>query len=209
MLFTVTKAKIYNLTLSALMLSEEVEDTDTTKTNEVRVLNTHWDIAFQTTLQDLDLDALSQPVTLELLTTLNRDESPWQYVYKYPNKCVFLRRLDSGFTTDNQYSHIPKRTGIYEGEKAIFTNKYEAIAECITNDIPLSALSPMAAMAVAYKLAYLSAPLITGKGAKALRESIQASYLIFKTEAQETDRIENFNYEDPALRSEFVSERIS
>lgn len=202
-----TKAKIYNLALSALLLAKEIANTDTDTSNEVRVLNTHWDIALESTLQDLDLDSLSTPIALELLAELD-DGGPWQYAYKYPNNCVYLRRLQSGAEVDSKRTHIPKRTALYEGQKAIFTNEYQAIGECLPKDVPLAALSPMAGLAIAYKLAFLASPLITGKGAEKLRDKIEKAYLVAKSEAQETDQNENFNYDDESVRSEFVAARL-
>lgn len=207
-----TKPKIYNIALSALLLAKEVSDVVTDNSNEVRVLSTHYDIAFESTLQDLDLDSLSQPLELELIANLGNVSTyngPWQYVYKYPTKCVFLRRIETPLALDNKRSHIAKRTGIYDGQKAIYTNETEAFAECITNDIPLEALSPMAGMAIGYKLAFLSAPLLIGKGAKKLRDGIDEHYRMAKAEAQETDSRENFVYEAEWQRSEFVEERMS
>jgi len=207
---SISKTKIYNLTLSALLLAKEVSEVDTDTSNEVRILNTHWDLAYESTLQDLDLDSLSQPITLELIANLtNNTDYNWDYVYKYPSKCVFLRRIESSAVTDTRDTHIAKRTGIYNGVNVIFTNEVNAVAECITNDIPITALSPMAAMAVAYSLASMSAPLIVGKGSQRLRKDLQEAYKIFKGEAQEQDVLENFNYEDESQRSEFVAARLS
>lgn len=202
-----TKVQIYNLALSALLLAKEVEQPDTDPSNEVRVLNLNWDTALSSTLQDLDLDSLSTSVQLELLDTL-QDGGPWRFVYKYPTNCAFFRRIKSCVKTDNASTHISKQVSIYNGQKAIFTNADSAEAEIIPKDVPLSALNPNAALAVAYKLAYLSAPLITGKGAKALKDSIKEDYLVVKAEAQETDKAENFNYEEDSLRSEFVQARL-
>lgn len=201
-----TKAKLYNLALSLLLLAKEVEEIETDTSNEVRVLNIHWDTAFESTLQDLDLDSLSVHIPLELLA---EDEyGPFKYIYKYPNNCIFLRRLKSGFETDNKTTHLAKKTGIYNGQKVIYTNEYQAVGECIPKNVPLVSLSPMAALAVAYKLALLSAPLIVGKGAKALKDDLKADYVICKTEAQETDVAENMNYENDDIRSEFVQARL-
>jgi hypothetical protein len=66
----------------------------------------------------------------------------------------------------------------------------------------------MAKMAVVYKLAFLSAPLIVGKGSKILRDSLMESYVVAKFEAQEDDALENFNYEDDDIRSEFIASRL-
>lgn len=211
-----TKTKIYNLALSALLLADQVSNADTDESNNINVLNTFWDIALESTLQDLDLDGLSEPITLLLLANLKDEadaaydyDSPWDYVYKYPTNCALLRRLESNVATDNRYSHISKATGQFDSQKAIFTNQYQAIGKCIPKDVPLESFNAMAGMALAYKLAFLSAPLIVGKGAKALRKDIKEEYVFAKLESQETDKLENFNYEDEWTRSEFVAERLS
>lgn len=201
-----TKAKIYNLALSALLLAKEVTEIETDKSNEVRVLNIHWDTALESTLKDLDLDILSSPMELELITQL--DTGPWKYVYKYPTNCAMFRRIQSCVLTDTKRTHIPKRVGIYNDKKVIFTNEISAVAECIPSNVPLVVFSSMAAMALAYMLAYLSAPLVVGKGSKPLRESLMQAYIFAKTEAQEDDARENFNYEPDYVRSEFVAARI-
>lgn len=201
-----TKAGIYNLTLSALLLAKEVTDVASDKSNEVRVLNIHWDTALGSTLKDLDLDSLSSPITLELIE--EQDNEIFRYIYKYPTSCAFLRRIQSCVLKDTIRTHIPKRVGIHNGVKAIFTNEYDAVAEIIPNNVTLAALNENAALALAYKLAWLSAPLITGKGAARLREDLMRAYVIAKTEAQEDDRVENFNYEDDSTISEFVAARL-
>lgn len=201
------KTEIYNIAFSALLLVRRIANADTDTTNETKVLNTFWNIALESTLQDLDLDKLSQPITLELLANLTT--GPWLYVYKYPTNCAFLRRLESGQITDIRSTHIPKRTALYNGQGAIFTNEVEAIAECIPLSVPLTAFNSMATLAVAYRLASLSAPLIVGKGAKKLRETIEAYYIFAKTEAQETDKRENFNFQPDHVTSEWVYARLS
>lgn len=203
-----TKTEIYNLALSALLLSEEVINIDSSKSNNISILNRFWNVAFQSTLQDLDLDSLSEPIPLELIEELD-DTYSYDFVYKYPSNCLFFRRIQSGFLTDNRSTHISKRVGLYEGQKAIFTNESTPTAECIPKDVPIEAFNAMAVLAVGYKLAILSAPLLVGKGAKRLREEINNSYIIAKFEAQETDARENFRYESEEVRSEFVEARLS
>lgn len=205
-----TQAGIYTLALSALLLGKEVTEVSTDKSNEVRVLNIHWSTALGSTLKDLDLDITSAPVTLELIEETTNDPH-WKFIYKYPTNCASFRRIRSCVLTDTISTHIPKRVGVHPttGVKVIFTNEYDAVAEIIPRNISLAVLSENAALAVAYKLAYLSAPLITGKGAQRLRDDIWRAYLIAKAEAQEDDKRENFNYESDETRSEFVAVRLS
>lgn len=204
-----TKTRIYNMACSDLLLNKQIIDTESDKnTNEVKALNTYWDDAFTSTLQELDIDSLSEPVTLELLANLD-DTGPWCYVYKYPTKCAFFRRIVSGAATDTHMTAISKRVGMYNGQKAIFTNQYAAQAEIIPNDFPLEALSSSATFAIAHKLAYLTAPLLVGKGAKTLQDDIYKKYMIAVSEAQSTDSRENYNFDEPWIRSEFVAARLS
>ena len=202
-----TKTKIYNLALSHLLLSRQVSDIDTdVTTNEVKVLNTFWEDAFSATLQDLDLDSVSETVPLELLEELS--EGPWTYVYKYPSDCNFFRRIVSDVTKDNRRTHIPKRVGIHNGNKVIFTNKCQASAELIPEDIDLSFLETNAGLAISYMLAFLAAPLIVGKGAAKLKSEVYQTYLLMKDKAQEIDERENFNYDPAIVTSEFVAARM-
>lgn len=204
-----TKTKIYNLAFSALLLARQISNVDSdTTTNEVRILNQFYDDALSQTLTDMDLDCLSEEVTLELLENLN-DGGPWAFVYKYPTRCAFLRRIKSCAIIDNAATAISKRVGIHNGQKAIFTNQDLAVAEIIPSDAPLAAFPPSAGWAVAYHLAFLAAPLLTGKGAKALAESVWQRYNLAVTSAQEQDKLENFNYDSAYERSEFVRVRLS
>lgn len=205
-----TKPNIYNLALSALLLSREVTDTTTDQSNEVRVLNTNWNVAFESTLEDLDLDSHSSIVTLELTEDIRSNtDYPWYYVYKYPSSCIKFRRIVSGNLKDDRDTLIDKATMMYGDQKSIFTDEVSAKAEIISKNISLTTLTGMQALAIAYKLAYLSAPLITGKGAKSLMERIEAAYTVYKTEAQSQDVEENFRYKADYEDSEWVKERLS
>ncbi len=203
-----TKAKIYNLALGALLLQRQISNVDTDTSNEAKVLNTHWDVAFFSTLQDMDLDSLMTETTLELLDS-TPDNTLWQYMYKYPSKCVYLRRIKSCVVTDNRTTRIKLAIQNVDGQKVIFTDEASAVAECIMNDVSLASLSASAAMAIAYKLAELSAPLATGKGAAALRKEIGGKYILAKTQAQAQDRGETFNFQEDEESSEFVEARTS
>lgn len=203
-----TKTDIYNIAMTALQLSRQFSNVDAEEGNEIRTLNTFWKTALKATLADLDLDTTSTTESLQLIETLE-DHPYWNYVYRYPSDYAKFRRIVSCVKTDSKATHIPKEVKQYNGEKVIFTNEYQAQAELISDEVPLDTLEPMAAMALAYKLAYLCAPLITGKGSKTLKQEIQQSYVLFKMEAQENDAAENFNYEEESIRSEFVATRLS
>jgi len=201
-----SKAEIYNLALGALLLNRQVLNTETDKSNQVKVLNIHYPVALNTTLSDLNLTSTAVQVTAALVAEDPNDL--WLYAYKYPDNCVLFRRLQSPVVKDNPSTFLPKQVGIHEGVKVIFTNQLDAVIEYIPKDVILSHLSAAAGLALAYKLAVLSAPLIVGKGADTLRKSITTMYVVQKAEAQEKDRNENFVYDDPEVESEFVQARL-
>lgn len=208
-----TKAKIFNLALGALLLQRQIVNADTDPFNEAKVLNTWWETALNTTLESLDLDSTSTQATLNLIASFDPNAVPlvsqWLFAYQYPTDCAFFRRIQSHYVMDNKSSHIPKRVGIYQGRKVIFTDKCNAIAEYIMNDFPLNTLSMAAGVAISLRLAILSAPLATGKGAAKLVDGLEKKYMMMKAEAQELDRRENFVFESEALMSEFVQTRLS
>jgi hypothetical protein len=201
-----SKAQIFNLALGALLLTKKISNTDDDTSTECQTLNTFWPAAFGSTLADLDLDCTSVQKELELITADPNDL--WLYAYKYPSDCAFFRRIQNCDLKDTSDNQIPRKVGTHNGKKVVFTNEESAIGEYISNGLNLNVLSAEAGLAVAYKLAILSSPLIVGKGALALRKELKDSYILAKAEAQETDRNENANFESEAERSELVRARI-
>lgn len=201
-----TKAKFYNLALGALLLQRQIINPDTDQSNEAKVLNTFYDVAWRAALADMDLDSTSSQMQLELLADCPVKD--WRFAYKYPKNCAFFRRIQSCVRQDSRQTHIPKRIAIFNSQKVILTNQCNAIAEFIPDDIPLSTISSPAGLAVSFRLAILAAPLATGKGAAALINMIEKKYVMAKAEAQQQDERENFTFESEATMSEFVAVRL-
>lgn len=204
-----SKAKIFNLALSALLLQRRTVDPDTDQSNEVKVLLTHWEIALDMVLEDLDLDSTAIEAPLALVVADPTTE--WDYAYAYPADCVFFRRIKSidGVVVDNKTTHMSKMIRIFQGQKVIFANKEDAVAEYISNTVNINTFSANLGLSIAYRLALLSAPLVVGKGAKSLMDKLEKNYVIAKGEAQEKDQRENFNFQEEALESEFVEVRTT
>lgn len=203
-----SKTQIYNLALSALKLSRRISDAETeTNSNEVKTLNELWSTAFVGTLQELNIDSISETVKLELIETLD-DDGPWTYVYKYPSRCAFLKRITTNYRVDNSCTHENKKIAQRNGEKVIYCNREQASADIIPKDINLDDIHPSIALAIAHNLAYLSAPLITGKGAARLQREIFQQYQFSLGRAIDLDAMENENRDQPWQRSEFVAARM-
>lgn len=201
------KTKIFNLALSALFLQKKIANADTDTSMETKVLNVNWDSAFLIGLQELDLDSTSTSKALELI---KEDPNPfWVYAYKYPNDCVFLRRIRSQYVTDDTETFIDKKIEMMDGEKVILTNEQYAIAEYIPNNIIPENLTAEAAHFLALKLARMSAPLIVGKNSKEVITMIEARYQEAMLQARAKDASETTIYQHEILRSEFVKARMT
>lgn len=205
-----SKTGIFNLALSALFLQKKIADSETDTSKETLILNAHWDIAWNTGLQELDTDSISVTEALELI-----DETPdvhWQFAYKYPENCAFLRRLvpqDGGELTDDELSRIDKKISRFMGEKAILTNEASAYAEYIPNDISPDDLNAEEALFIAYKLARLCLPLIIGKDSDNVAKLLEARYEQAHLDARAKSAKETSIYSPDWQRSEFVKHRLS
>lgn len=213
----VTKAIIYNQTCAALKLNRRFVDPDTDPdSNEKVCLDNHYATALAMALADLDLESTAEQETLALLSDEDHlvDYPEWAYVYEYPANCAKFRRIKSSVVKDVRSTRIPLmirnyNDGVATNEKAIFTTEPDAIGEFIKTSLELGNLSYAAGLAISYKLAWLCAPLLVGKGAQRLQNEIEAKYVGVKMEAQNLDAQENFNYESDQTQSEFVEDRTS
>jgi hypothetical protein len=201
-----TKTKIFNLALNMMLLQREITNADTDQTKESKVLRTVWEPALFSALQEMDLDRTMVTAELELL--LNDPNDLWKYAYKYPSNCARLRRIVSEYKKDDESTKIPLATGSIPPNVVIFTNEYQASVEYIPSDIPLSSLNAHAGLAIAARLAWLSAPLIIGKESKSIRKSCADDFTLFVLEAQELDKSENLTFDSPAMQSPFVRARL-
>ncbi len=202
------KTKIFNLALNALLLNKQISNADTDQTAEAANLRMLWDTAVESFLEECDLNETSTTVLLTLVAQNPNDK--WLYAYKYPDKCAFLRRIDSGYLKDNEDTLVLKQVGVLDGEKVILTNKQNAYAEIVTSDDFMVGLSANAAQALAHKLAWFSTPLIANStDPSALANRIQKNYELFKSLAEKKDAKENYLPDQPEDESDTSRARLS
>lgn len=205
-----SKTQIFNLALSALFLQKTVSDSETDTSKEATILRSHWDAAWNIGLQELDTDSIAVTESLELLA--EAPDSNWDYVYKYPNNCAFLRRIVpelGGQVTDDTIDAIDRKISRYSGNKAIFTNEINAKAEYIPNDISPDDLNAEEALFIAYKLARLCLPLIIGKDSDNVAKLLESRYEQAHLDARAKSAKETSIYQEEWQRSEFVKHRLS
>lgn len=201
----IDKPLLYNIALSALRLNHTTSDPDNDNKLSVKQLRVVYSLALSKTLADMDLDRTKSIVKLELLA---KTHPQWAFVYKYPTTCAKFRRILSDYVQDNQLTRIPSATGVIDGIDCIFTDREDAYAEIIANNVNLSVLSPNAAMAVGFQMALMCPSLVVGKGSTALRQAILAEYIVYKAEAMEDDQNENVDTTPDEFKSEFIMARL-
>jgi hypothetical protein len=204
------KTGIFNLALSALFLQKKISDSETDPSKEATILRSHWDAAWNIGLQELDTDSVAVTAALELLA--EAPDSNWDYVYKYPDNCAFLRRIVptlGGEVTDDTLTVIDRKISRYLTNKAIFTNEIDAKAEYIPNDLSPDDLNAEEALFIAYKLARLCLPLIIGKDSDNVAKLLEARYQQAHLDARAKSAKETNIYQEDWQRSEFVKHRLS
>ncbi len=200
------KTKIYNLALAALFLQKRLSNADTDQSTEALSLGVVWDVAFQSALQQMDLDSTAQTKALELVE-LEPNEL-WKYSYKYPSDCVFLRRIVSTEVTDDIETREDFKVELRNGLKVILANKENAFVEYISEDIGLNTLTAEAGYFIALRLAKLAAPLIVGTNSKNVIANLTEAYGMALLDAQKRDSLESSIYQPEWRKSELAKARL-
>lgn len=201
------KTKIFNLALAALFLQKRVSNADTDTSTEVLTLQTLWETAYFTSLQEMDLDSTSQTKLLELV--VNKPNEFWKFAYRYPSDSLLIRRIVSRRVTDDQESKIDLRIEIFNNQKLIMTDEEFAKVEYISKDIGIEFLTAEAAYAVAMRLAKLAVPIIVGTDSAKVLKSVDEMYVKAVVDAQRKDISESTIYQPEWTRSEFAKARLS
>lgn len=201
------KTKIFNLALSALFLQKRISNSETDTSNECLTLNNLWDTSFLTTLQEMDLDSTATTAVLELIETDPNDH--WQFAYRYPVNCAFLRRIVSPYVTDDEETAIDRKIQMLNGVKVILTDEQEASAEYIPFDLQIQDLNAEAVTCISLRLARSAAPLIVGKTADNVMRAMEFKYQEAMAEAKRKDSLESSIYQPEWMRSTLVKARLS
>lgn len=200
------KTKIFNLSLAALFLQKRLTNADTDKSTEALTLNNFWDVAYESALEDMDLDSTSQTIALE---QVGIDPSPfWRYAYKYPVNAVLIRRIVSNQITDDEETLIDKVRAVHAGESCILTNEPSAKVEFIAKDIPMAALTAQAAIYISLKLAQLSVPLIVGKNSVQISQGIDSRLELALMDAKRRDAQESSIFQPDWAKSSLLKARL-
>lgn len=129
---TTTRTDIANMAISHIGYGKEIGDLDLENSEEASVCRRFYDTARSSTLRDFPWPFAMITVGLNLI-----EESPnseWDYSYRYPNDCLYIRRILSGNKRESRDDKVAYKIGKDESGLIIYTDYANAEIE-YTQDI--------------------------------------------------------------------------
>lgn len=170
-----SSTEILNIALIQLGTSKQIGNLALSKENEAKVGRTMFPIARDEVLRDLNWPFASVFEPLQLIR--ENPTTEWGFQYSYPVKCLFFRRIGSGNRNDNLQSLVPyKIFRDADNGKSIYTDMRNACAEYTFKMEDEEDYDQDFSMAIAYKLAYLIAPVLTKNDVQGLQVQMLRLY---------------------------------
>lgn len=171
-----SKAVIANLALAHIGQGKEVNNIDTENSQAASACRQFFDISVESALRDARWPFATTRRTLALVAADPNDE--WNYSYRYPSDCLFVRRILSGLRNDTEASRVVYKIEKESGSDAllIFTDEENAEAEYTIRLDNTSLFPPDFAMALSYRLAVYIAPRLTAGDPFKLRDAAAQLY---------------------------------
>ena len=176
-----SKTEICNLALSHLGISKDIANVDTEQSQEAKACRRFYDLARQTTLKDFNWPFATKFLALGLIEENPTDE--WRYSYRYPNDCLYARRILSGFRDDTENTRIQYKVGQDDAGLLFYTDKESATLEYTVDIEDVSYFSSDFKMALSYRLAHYIAARITAGDPFNLADKSFAKYKMEITNA--------------------------
>lgn len=201
-----SKTQINNIALSRIGVSKQLSNVDTDTSREAIVARVLFDDDVLFTLRDFPWPFATSYADLALVggtaaAAVNRD---WQYSYRYPSDCVFVRRVVvDGAGGRNNPNPPPYRVGRDSQGKLIFTNEAEAQIEYTSTISDPAEFDSMFVSMLAWKLGAGMSPSLSR--IKGMAEQCMQMYEIEKTKAQ--SRALNEGQQETQIESEFIRSR--
>ena len=198
-----SKTEICNLALSHLGVSKEIANVDTEQSQESKACRRFYDIAREAVLKDFNWPFATKFASLNLIEEDPNEE--WLFSYRYPNDCLFARRILSGFREDTELTMIQYKIGQDTQGQLFYSDKENAELEYTSDITDVDRFSSDFKIALSYRLAHYIAPRITAGDPFALADKCFQKYMIEITKA--AANAQNENKSMPLLTTESISAR--
>lgn len=154
-----SKTDICNLALSHLGISKEIANVTTEQSAEAKACRRFYDVARQAVLKDYSWPFASKYFVLNLIEENPNDE--WDFLYRYPNDCLLIRRILSGVRDDTEASKINYKIAQDNSGQVIYTDKENAEIEYTIDTTNEDIFPSDFVLALSFRLAAYMAPRLT------------------------------------------------
>lgn len=198
-----TSTEICNLALGHLAVGKEISNLNTDQTPQAIACRRFYETALKKTLRSFAWPFATVFEPLALVEENPTDE--WDFSYRYPTDCLFIRRIMSGTRNDTRQSRIPYKIGNDGQGRLIYTDKQEAEIE-YTQYVTDSTVYPDDfILALSFCIAMYVAPSVTDGDPFKLGERAEMMFRVSLSEAMDASFSEEQSEEEPF--SEFTRSR--
>lgn len=157
-----TRVQMANMALGHVGTSQLIENLETELTVEATQCNLYFDQAVETTLEDFPWPLATKYGTPGLVTDNTDVTTPydWLYAYRYPNDCLFVRRIVTTLGRKDT-NPPPFRIGLDDQGKLIWTDVEDVVIEYTKRVTDVNLFSPLFVDAVSWRLAAYIAPALS------------------------------------------------
>jgi hypothetical protein len=198
-----TSTEICNLALGHLAVGKEISNLETDQTPQAIACRRFYETALKKTLRSFAWPFATVYEPLALVEENPTEE--WDYSYRYPTNCLFLRRVLSGTRNDTRQSRIPYKVGKDSQGRLIYTDKDEAEIEYTQYTEDNTLYPDDFVLALSFCIAMYVAPSVTGGDPFKLGERAEQMFRVAISEAMGTSFGEEQSEEEPL--SEFTRAR--
>ena len=198
-----SKTDIANMAISHLGIGKEIANLETEQSQEAGACRRFYDLSREAMLTEHDWTFATRFATLALVEAAPTDE--WAYSYRYPSKCLKIRRIISGMRQDTLNSEIPYKIVEDAIGYLVYTDEETAEVEYTYDVTDTSFFKANFAFALSFRLAAYVAPRITAGDPFKMKQEMLGQYQLELGTALAKDL--NTGVLDKAPESEFIKAR--
>jgi hypothetical protein len=170
-----SSTEIANMAISHLGTGKEISNLDTEKSEEASSCRRFFTNARDAVLKDCPWPFATEIATLGLIK--ENPNTEWDFSYRYPSDCLYVRKIQSGIRTDHRQSRVPYRVGQDASGLLIFTDEANAVLEYTKREEDSERFPSDFVLALSLKLAYHIAPRLSKGDPFKVKQELQKEYL--------------------------------
>lgn len=172
-----SKTNICNQALLHLKNSKLITNVDTDNTLQSNAFLTFYDEALEEMLVEIAPPFAKRYVALAVVEEDPEDGVEYAFSYRWPSGCLAARYIVDGTVTPSiNAPRIPFEIGGDDTGKLIYTDEEDASLAYTASVDDVTLMSPRFRRTLAYKLAYLVAPVLCGDDRTGLGQRAQMNY---------------------------------